>query len=333
MRSARWECALVACAIAACQVDATSTVKVDASISVQRSELSGGDCRPILTKRCEATNCGHRCNNDMQIPPGHLVHTFDCKESGPTSCKATYTTCDPNTGIEDPPPPPVSWDCANDHCGIPKPPITCVAAPCGYDCDANVRAMVPDGWRVTAATCVPSAPGTCFEQITACNPDSDLPLPLSAGMSCPVLCGETTTPNPCVTTCGHSCGTDAAAQVPPGERIVSRGACTLTPSGHPTECTLLIETCDANGNHHPYTSHYDDPCCGDPCCGDPCCGDECCGDPCCGDECCGDPCCGDECCGDPCCESGYGCWEGLSKGSTPSATSSPMAMKPPFRGR
>src|SRR6185295_14330481 len=89
MRAARWQCAFLF-AIAACQVNATSAVQVDASSAVQVDPISavesslksgaGGDCRPILTKRCVASNCGHSCTDDAraQLPPGHLFHTFEC---------------------------------------------------------------------------------------------------------------------------------------------------------------------------------------------------------------------------------------------------------------
>jgi hypothetical protein len=302
--AARWE-AFVVFAIAACQVNTTSAVQVDASSSVHQSGLTV-DCRPRLTTRCAATDCGHICNDDMQIPTGHLVFAFNC-ESTPSSCAITYTTCDPDTQTEDPPPAPVTFGCGPDHCGFEKQPITCVAAPCGQDCDANVRAQVPTGFRVTAATCNPSPQGSCSEDITVCDPNSNNSFPMSTTLSCPTPCGETRTQIPCATTCGHSCAADVAAQMGPGERITGTG-CILTPSGQPTECQALLDTCDGNGNEHHYSSHYDDPCCGDPCCGDACCGDPCCGDPCCGDPCCGDPfCCGDPCCGDPCCDDPFCC--------------------------
>src|SRR5262245_40380112 len=109
MRGARWQCALVACVIAACGVDPNE--------SFQRSALSG-ECRPILTQRCAATNCGHFCSDDAraQTPSGHLINSFSCTQS-PTSCSVTFTTCDPNTGQDDPPQAPVTFDCSNDHCG------------------------------------------------------------------------------------------------------------------------------------------------------------------------------------------------------------------------
>jgi hypothetical protein len=309
MRAARWKCAVVLCAIAACQVDATS-VHPDATTSVQADEVEiAGECRPILTRRCVATNCGHFCSDDVQVPAGHLINSFGCVSSA-TSCEVTYTTCDPNTGEDDPPPPPASFDCANDQCPAPVQPRVCVASACNLDCDDNVRSQVPSGWKVISETCSSSDPNACSDSITVCDPGSGQTFPIQSGLSCPpppTSCNDrpTQTLQPCATTCGHSCAADVVAQMGPGERIVGTG-CISGPSGHPTECQALLETCDANGNEHQYDSHYDDPCCGDPCCGDaccgdPCCGDPCCGDPCCGDECCGDPCCGDPCCGDPCC--------------------------------
>src|SRR6185369_10793529 len=185
MRSARWEWALVACAIAACQVDANSAVQVDANSAVQRSELSSDTCRPALLRRCEATNCGHRCADDATAPPGHLINFFDCTSSGATSCSATFTTCDPTTGLDDPPPAPIVFDCGDDHCRGPAPPVTCRPSGCVADCDADLQSRIPVGWRITAANCDASSESSCAESMTVCEVATGTIVPLSTALSCP----------------------------------------------------------------------------------------------------------------------------------------------------
>lgn len=357
MRGARWQCALVACVIAACGVDPNE--------SFQRSAVTN-ECSPKLLQRCGATDCGHFCSDDARAatPPGHLISSLTCQQTA-TTCSVTYTTCDQATGQDDPPPAPISFVCSNDHCGpvFQLPP--CVASACGKDCRADLQAQVPSEWRITDAVCDPVDGTRCSEVATVCLIATGQSSGVSSLLSCPVPCGETRTPAPCVAPCGHDCTPDVQAKVPAGERIVGSG-CEIFAGD--THCKAIVDTCDGNGGRHDYSAEFNDPncggggdpcggdpCCGDPCCGDPCCGDPCCGDPCCddpfccgdpccgdpwccgdpccgdpccGDECCGDPCCGDECCGDPCCEAGYGCWESLSSPApgAPSAPTSPRAM-------
>jgi hypothetical protein len=301
MRAARWQYVIVVCSLAACGVDPATSYKSSAVVV---------DCRQTLLRQCVAMDCQHRCNDDMVVPEGHVIYQYACPQQSATTCSVTYATCDPETGIADPTPAPIFFSCGPDQCP-PEHTVPCQAS-CGLNCAADIQTQVPSGSRVISATCDLLVEGRCAEEAVICDSQTGLTSTRSSALSCPIPCGPTQTQIPCTDTqCGHDCAADAAAKVPPGERII--GSSCLSRAAF---CSASVTTCDGNGNQHNYSAGFDDPTCGDPChgdpcCGDPCCGDPCCGDPCCGDPCCGDPCCGDPCCGDPCCGDpfcgGYGC--------------------------
>jgi len=257
------------------------------------------------------------------VPPGHHLCGFSCAVSNATTCLLNYATCDDSTDDQDPIPPPVTFDCGNDHCTPEVAPPACQASSCGQDCAFSLETQVPGGWRLISANCDSATGGACTESGTICEINTGQTEPLSTSLSCPQACGPPQSQIPCSlpSPCGHDCAADAAREIEAGERVIGSG-CIIVDATH---CLAEVSTCDANGDQHNYFGEFDNACCGDACCGDPCCGDPCCGDPCCGDPCCGDPCCGDSCCGDPCCEDpeccgeGYGC--SRSPGSGPKLSS------------